>query len=98
MHLTLGLFPSVNTSTYVTISQTLTAGWYFTAVNMQTTATTPTFRVNGPFHTSPFLISYNNNANGRASFYEDDITGAFATAGTLTRQGNVICAGILRVA
>jgi hypothetical protein len=88
----------VNTSTYVTISQTLEAGWYFTAVNMQTTATTPTFRVNGPFHTGPFLISYSDNANGRASFYQDGVTGAFAAAGTLTRQGNNLCPGILRVA
>lgn len=89
---------TTNTSTYITISQTLTAGWYFTAVNMQTAATTPTFRVNGPFSSSPFLASYNDNANGRPSFQEDSITGAFATAGTLTRQGNVICPAILRAA
>jgi len=88
----------VNTSTYITISQTLTAGWYFTAVNMQTAASTPTFRVNGPFQSSPFLVSYNDNANGSSSFYENSITGAFATAGTLVRQGTAICAGILRVA
>lgn len=89
---------SVNTTSAITINETLTKGWYWTAVNMQTAASTSQFRVSGPFQQSPFLVSTNDNMNSRPSYYQDGVTGAFATTGTLVRQGNVIPIAMLRVA
>lgn len=67
----------------ITISQTLSAGWYCLAANQQTIATTPRFFSAA----TPFgLVTVDNtfSTNGSAgTLRETGITGAFATAGTV---------------
>jgi hypothetical protein len=69
----------------VTISQAVSAGWYWLAFNMQTAATTPNF------YGITDTIAVTNNlyprvaagGNGLPAYSQDSVTGAFATAGTL---------------
>jgi hypothetical protein len=69
----------------ITISQTVSAGWYWLASNMQTAAATPSFN-GGITFISLGVIQY--PASGQVNqttpcWTESSITGAFATAGTL---------------
>jgi hypothetical protein len=71
----------------VTISQSLTQGWYWIAVNTQTAATTNQFLFNSQTNSSAVL--YGNptafGANYDPSFTETaTITGAFTTAVAVT--------------
>jgi hypothetical protein len=69
----------------ITISQALDQGWYWLAFNMQTAGTTNTFTGNNPFPLG--LMRQASLGNLRAlSWSESGVTGAFATAGSLTRQ------------
>jgi len=83
-----------STSYTITINQQLTAGLYFIAANSQTAATTNTYvgigsnqgaAFNGqPYTSSLAMLQYYSQAS---------VTGAFATAGTLT--DGVLSAGIV---
>jgi len=76
---------AATTAYTVTISQAVTAGWYWLAFNMQTAATTPNF------YGITDTIGVTNNlyprvaagGNGLPAYSQDSVTGAFATAGTL---------------
>lgn len=67
----------------ITISQTLSAGWYCLAANQQTIATTPRFfSAATPF--GLVTVDTTFSVNGSAgTLRETGITGAFATAGTV---------------
>ena len=71
----------------ITISQSLTAGAYWLAFNMQTAAATPTF--GGVITNAASSIGYLTSTTGAVYpnaglWLEAGVTGAFATAGTLT--------------
>ena len=71
----------------ITISQSLTAGAYWLAFNMQTAAATPTF--GGVLTNSASSLGYMTSTTGAVYpnaglWLEAGVTGAFATAGTLT--------------
>jgi len=71
----------------ITISQSLSAGAYWIAFNMQTAASTPTYRGAGLNSATPsgFIISTTGmNALTAGMWLQASVTGAFATAGTLT--------------
>lgn len=71
----------------ITISQSLSAGAYWIAFNMQTAASTPGYRGAGLNNASPsgFIVSTTGmNALTAGMWLQASVTGAFATAGTLT--------------
>ena len=75
----------------ITISQSLTAGTYWLAFNMQTAAATPTY--NGLFPTVAssygYVISTTGSPTSDAGVWtQASVTGAFATAGTLASAAN----------
>jgi hypothetical protein len=78
---------AASTEYEITISQTISAGWYCFAANTQTAAATNTFV--GPNGDVPLgilnFLSASFFPQGLASFREAGITGAFATAVTVTR-------------
>ena len=73
----------------ITISQSLSVGNYWLAFNMQTAAATPSYSGYGA---SSYPQIYDQNAattafgNDGAGWIENSITGAFATAGTLSNN------------
>ena len=73
----------------ITISQSLTVGNYWLAFNMQTAAATPFYNGYGSIS---YPTIYNQNAGTTAfgtdvgGWIENSITGAFATAGTLSNN------------
>lgn len=78
---------ALSTVYQITISQSLTAGTYWLAFNMQTAASTPSFA--GVSQQTASSLGYLASTNG--AVYPDaglwlqaSVTGAFATAGTLT--------------
>lgn len=82
---------TLNTAYEVTISQTLAAGWYWLAANSQVNATTNTY--NGVTTSTSNIaytlgdLGYTTLASGFTSgmcYTQDSVSGAFATAGTLT--------------
>ena len=78
---------NANTTVFeITVNQTLAAGWYWTACNAQTiTSGTCAVRGSTAFYRMG-LTRVGNNAdfNNRDNYTESGITGAFATAGTLS--------------
>jgi len=71
----------------ITISQSLNAGTYWLAFNMQTAAAAPSF--GGVITTTASSLGYLASTTGAVYpdagiWIESSITGAFATAGTLT--------------
>jgi hypothetical protein len=86
------------TTTYeITINQTLTQGWYWLAWNCQTAATTNTFlSLTNPDIAGPSsLVRYGSNFQSQDRWVQSGVTGAFATAGTLS-SNTVAQAVILR--
>jgi len=69
----------------VTISQAVTAGWYWMAFNTQTAASINSFYGTGASVNVPNALFPKVAAGGNAinSFSQTGVTGAFATAGTL---------------
>jgi hypothetical protein len=78
---------AASTNYEITINQTLAAGVYWLAFNMQTAATTNTFRSTN--------LGYYQGVQGAAlggaatGFNQTGVTGAFATAGTLGTSANL---------
>jgi hypothetical protein len=72
------------TTYQITISQTVNAGTYWLASNVQTAATTNTFQTIGAGFATGWVtgLPY-DTVNVYAGYYENSISGAFATAGTL---------------
>jgi hypothetical protein len=87
-----------STAYEITISETLGAGWYFLAANTQTAAATNTLAsANGLQH--PVMAYINSSWQTWVSFRESGVTGAFTTAGTLTRAADTTIAKVvLRIA
>lgn len=85
-----------NTTYEITISESITAGWYYLACNMQTAAATPTFVSFGAGLINGVIAGSSNftNTNTSGFFRETGITGAFATAGTLTDTTTSIVTGM----
>lgn len=81
-----------STISTVTISQTLSVGWYWLALNMQSfTATTRTVvgrNTSSDYNSDSAILGLpcisSTNFNTISGYYETGITGAFATAGSLT--------------
>lgn len=90
---------AASTVSQITISQSLTAGAYWLAFNMQTAAATPFYQGTAASSTSPLLVGYSPSTVGFTSnaggWTETGVTGAFATAGTLTSITNG-CTCVLR--
>lgn len=76
----------------ITISQSLTAGAYWLAFNMQTAAATPNYAGGILTTASPigYLVSTTGSidAGDAGVWLQASVTGAFATAGTLTSASN----------
>jgi hypothetical protein len=93
---------AISTSYEITISQTLTAGWYFLAFNTQSNATVNNFSTVGSTNAivSGILPNYSSLQNNSTSSYytQTGVTGAFATAGTLAGPGSSAPLVALRVA
>jgi hypothetical protein len=87
---------AASTTYEITITQSITAGWYYLACNMQTAAATPTFLSFGPGLINGVIAGSSNftNTNTGGFFRETGITGAFATAGTLTTATDSIVTGM----
>ena len=91
----------------MTINQTLSAGWYWLALNMQSfTATTRTYRGRntGAGNTNTAIVGFplvsDSDLQTIIGYYETSVTGAFTTAGTLVEStlSNVHPAVLLRKA
>lgn len=77
---------TANTNYAITISQSLNAGFYWLACNVQTAATNSQLLGSGAATTEPFTnVPYVPTPGGSwfSGYGENSITGAFATAGTL---------------
>lgn len=83
---------STNTNYEITINQTITSGFYWLAVNRQVTASSGSAFVCYDGATGndylPFLGTQSINASNIGGWYENGVTGAFATAGSLTLISN----------
>jgi hypothetical protein len=80
-----------NTVYEITINQTLAEGWYWFALNVQTAATTNIWAtLSSPAVASPASL-YRAGANGQTQsrWQQGSVTGAFATAGTLTSNTQI---------
>jgi hypothetical protein len=82
---------ALNTVYQITISQTLTAGFYWIVMNTQTAATSNGF--NGTTAATSninYLIPYRPlpNLSAQTGWIQASVTGAFANAGTLSTQGS----------
>ena len=81
---------TANTTLYtITVNQTLTAGWYWTAINAQTIVAGTTAAVRGAtsfYREGLTRVGTDADINNRDNYNETGITGAFATAGTLVAQ------------
>ena len=75
----------------ITISQSLTAGAYWLAFNSQTNAASNIYRGNSATSSSPSLVTVSTTGinTDAGAWSETGITGAFATAGTLTNEFSV---------
>jgi hypothetical protein len=87
---------AASTTYEITISQSITAGWYYLAANMQTAASTPSFVSFGGGVINGLIAGSTNftNTNTSGFFRETGITGAFATAGTLSATTIAIFTGM----
>lgn len=87
---------AASTTYEITISQSITAGWYYLACNMQSAATTSSFVSFGSGIINGVIAGSTNftNTNTSGFFRETGITGAFATAGTLTTATDSIVTGM----
>lgn len=75
-----------NTPYEITINETIPAGWYWLATNSQTAAATNAFvGTAASYREGLTLVGTNIDVNNRDGRFEDGVTGAFATAGTLGR-------------
>lgn len=85
------------TSLYqITISKTLAAGWYWTVVNTQTAAATNNFEQK-QYSFSPFAEKkVATTMDEISSYYQNSVTGAFATAGTLVNNNYIAPPAYLR--
>ena len=83
---------AASTNYEITISQTVTAGWYFIAFNTQSNAAVNIFTSVGSSNAivSGILPTYSSVAGNTTSSYytQTGVTGAFATAGTLVAPGS----------
>ena len=88
--------PTAASTVYqITISQSLSAGNYWIAVNMQTASVDPNFH--GKIFTTANALGYTISTTGSTTvsaggWQETGVTGAFATAGTLTSNNQCISA------
>jgi hypothetical protein len=89
-----------NTTYQITISQTLTAGWYSFAANTQTAATTNSFIAPGISLARGVLIGWaSTSATAASCFSQTGVTGAFATAtGTARANENFVPSLGVRIA
>jgi hypothetical protein len=78
----------------ITISQELSAGWYWLAFNSQTNAATNSFSSISPVPGWGYMNTA-TNYNRRITRQETGITGAFATAGTLNTSASTSAPGVL---
>lgn len=77
---------AANTRYSITISQSLAEGWYWLAACLQSAATTNDVQSSQAFH-YPGAMRYGSDAfNARQTFYQDSVSSAFATAGTLSES------------
>jgi hypothetical protein len=82
---------AANTVYEITISQTIQPGWYFTACNTQTAASTNTFAATGSAYREGItLVGTNIDVNNRDNWHQDSVTGAFNTATSLTKQDSSV--------
>jgi hypothetical protein len=95
---------AASTDFQITITQNITAGWYYLAFNNQGSTTwriaaggTP---VTGTYPAPSFAITATGltNANPITGFTESSITGAFTTAGTLSTLTTVVPIVGMRIA
>jgi hypothetical protein len=78
-------FTGASQGQQITINETLAQGWYWLAFNMQTAGTTNAFLGNLPFPLG--LMRHGGFSNQRVlSWSQSGVTGAFATASSLTRE------------
>lgn len=79
---------TAGSTTYtITINQSLSAGWYWLAINTQTVATKNVFQSSTTI--SSVFMPLTNVLGPRVGWNETGVTVAFATAGTVTRSNNV---------
>jgi hypothetical protein len=79
---------SSNTFT-ITISETLDAGWYWLAHCTQGAAATNNFVSSTGFVASPQLQRLNASLGRQSGWQQTGVSGAFATAGTVSTTGNL---------
>jgi hypothetical protein len=92
---------AASTNYSITISQSVTPGVYYLAANMQTAATTSSFWGVTKVYSPALPMTGNANTDSPVQNYtQSSVTGAFATAGTLsaTFEGSVNIAAIVRFA
>ena len=89
--------PSATDTNYeITISQSLTAGYYYMAINLQAKTGDGDYLTGGALATPglPFLMtttSFAASPGNFSYFTESGVTGAFATAGSLTASSSASC-------
>jgi hypothetical protein len=85
-----------STSYEITISQNITAGWYYLAINSQS----GTYNFSAYSQNASYFNSIGSTLSGGnlTGYVETGITGAFTTAGTITLTGDRVPLVGLRVA
>jgi hypothetical protein len=75
----------------LTINQTLAEGWYWFALNVQTAAATNLWAtLSSPIWNGPAsLVRAGANGTSQQRWQQGSVTGAFATAGTLSSNTSV---------
>ena len=89
------------TSQYtITINQALTQGWYYLAGNVQTRTGVQSMIMTNQVSTEALILpgvrpnGFANNLSSRPYYTEASITGAFATAGTLSNVNRTMLIGM----
>jgi hypothetical protein len=82
---------TASSTTYtITISETLTAGWYWLAFCTQGAATANVFVSSTGIVVSPQLQRHDASFNRVFGWTQTGVSGAFATAGTVSTAGNLL--------
>jgi hypothetical protein len=79
---------AASTNYEITISQSLTAGYYWLAFNMQTAAATPTFPFVFTAQSTLYSVSTTGVTVNAGIWTQTGVSGAFATAGTLVASSS----------
>jgi hypothetical protein len=84
---------AASTTYAITISESLAAGWYWLSFCQQTAPTTANYITISTI-ASGLVVQTDTALSGRVGYSQTGISGAFATAGTLSQSGQMPIIGL----